>query len=193
MKAGGLRPSLFFRKEILPEPAGEQGARSLVIFEKKVAGVSEQALNRFVLKARRAAGLKGKVNVLVTSSTAMRSLNFRFRGKNKPTDVLSFPSESSSHKSGRRMGLAGELAISADIARQNAARLGHSVSLEIKVLALHGILHLAGFDHERDNGQMARKEAHLRGLLRLPLALIERNDSGSTKPPRVRGSRKRTA
>jgi probable rRNA maturation factor len=70
--------------------------------------------------------------------------------------------------------LAGELAISADIAMQNAARLGHSAALEVKVLTLHGVLHLAGFDHERDNGQMARKEAKLRMALRLPSALIER-------------------
>lgn len=167
----------------------------MVIFNKKIAALSENALNRFVLKARQAAGLRGTVNVLVTGSTEMRSLNFRFRGKNKPTDVLSFPSESSSHQPGKRMRLAGELAISADIARQNAARLGHSVALEIKVLTLHGILHLAGFDHERDNGEMARKEAHLRGLLRLPLTLIERSDSGSrpSKPSQVRGFRKRTA
>lgn len=187
MKAGGLRPSCLLCGQ------GEQEVRSLVIFHKKVTGLSEQSLNRFVLRARQAVGLRRKVDVLVTSSTAMGSLNFRFRGKNKPTDVLSFPWESSSYKGAKRMGLAGEVAISADIARQNAARLGHSVALEIKVLALHGILHLAGFDHERDNGKMARKEAHLRSLLRLPKALIERNDSGSTKPRRVRGSRKRTA
>lgn len=164
-----------------------------MIFEKKVAGLSESALNRFVLRARRAAGLRGRVNVLVTSSTAMRSLNLRFREKDKPTDVLTFPSESSSHRTGRRVQLAGEIAISADIARHNAAQMGHSPALEIKVLALHGILHLAGLDHERDNGKMARKEAHLRGVLRLPTALIERSASGQGGPktPDSRRSRKR--
>jgi len=146
----------------------------LVILDKKVAGLSQKALERFVLKARRAVRLRGTVNVLVTSSTAMRSLNLRFRQKSKPTDVLSFPSESSSHNGGRRAGLAGEIAISADIARQNAARLGHPTALEIKLLALHGILHLAGMDHERDNGEMARMEARLRSVLRLPTGLIER-------------------
>jgi probable rRNA maturation factor len=70
--------------------------------------------------------------------------------------------------------LAGEIAISADVARQNSARLKHSVGEEVKILALHGILHLAGFDHERDNGEMARKEATLRRSLKLPAALIER-------------------
>jgi len=81
-------------------------------------------------------------------------------------------------KGGKSGALAGEIAISADIAAQNAARFGHSPAAEIKVLALHGILHLAGFDHERDNGQMARKEMRLRRLLRLPVALIERTQPG---------------
>lgn len=166
----------------------------MVIFDKKVAGLSENALNRFVLRACRATGLPGRVNVLVTGSAAMRLLNLRFREKNKPTDVLSFPSESKSYKTGKPAGLAGEIAISADIARQNAARLGHSAALEIKVLALHGILHLAGFDHERDNGEMAQKEAHLRKLLRLPTTLIERSGSAAReRSPRVRKASKRTA
>ena len=147
---------------------------ALVILEKKIAGLGEQALGRFVLRARKAAGLRGSVNVLVTRSSAMRALNSQFREKNKATDVLSFPEESRVRGNIR---FAGEIAISADIAAQNAARLGHSVALEIKVLVLHGILHLAGFDHERDNGEMARKEAKLRRALNLPVALIERNSS----------------
>ena len=167
----------------------------MVILEKKVTGLSDKTLERFVLKARRAARLQGTLNVLVTSSTAMRSLNLRFRQKGKPTDVLSFPSESSSHEGRKRAGLAGEIAISADIARQNAARFGHSAALEIKILALHGILHLAGFDHERDNGEMARKEARLRRELGLPTGLIERGRSGEgkSKVQRPGMSPKRTA
>ncbi|HEX3821783.1 MAG TPA: rRNA maturation RNase YbeY [Candidatus Sulfotelmatobacter sp.] len=149
---------------------------ALVIFEKKIAGLREEALGRFVLRARKAAGLQGAVNVLVTTSSAMRALNSQFRGKDKATDVLSFPTESDSR--GRKR-LAGEIAISADIAAHNAKRFGHSAALEIRVLVLHGILHLAGFDHERDNGAMARKEVKLRQALHLPLALIERSlDSG---------------
>jgi probable rRNA maturation factor len=167
----------------------------VVTFEKKVAGLSRNALTRFLLRARRAVGLRGKVDLLVTSSTAMCSLNLRFRGKNMSTDVLSFPSEPTFREPGKRTRGAGEIAISADIARQNALRLGHSPALEIKVLALHGILHLAGLDHERDNGAMARKEAHLRKLLRLPTALIERSGSasGGARPARARRTRKRTA
>ena len=128
-----------------------------------------------MLHARRAVGLRGVPNVVVTSSTAVRTLNRQFRGKNKATDVLSFPSTAPPSRSLRkRVLLAGDIAISADIATQNAARFGHSAAQEVKILALHGILHLAGFDHERDNGTMARKEMTLRQRLHLPAALIER-------------------
>ena len=142
----------------------------MVILQKKVAGLSEAALARFVVRARRAAGVRGRVNLLVTTSAAIRILNRQFRGQDKATDVLSFPSA----ESARKQGLAGEIAISAEVAAQNATRLAHASAQEIKVLALHGILHLAGFDHERDNGEMARKEAKLRRVLGLPVALIER-------------------
>ena len=145
----------------------------MVILQKKIAGLNEATLGRFVLRARKVVGLHASVNLLVTSSAAVRALNRQFRGKNKATDVLSFPHASPASR-GERQKLAGDIAISADIARENSVRLGHPVAQEIKVLALHGILHLAGFDHERDNGEMARKEATLRRALRLPPALIER-------------------
>jgi probable rRNA maturation factor len=154
--------------------------KHLVSLQKKVAGLSESTLERFVLSARKAAGLRATVNVLVTSSAAIRSLNRQFRNQNKATDVLSFPSEPNM-QNGRRLKLAGDVAISADIARQNSARLGHPVAQEIKILVLHGILHLAGFDHERDNGRMARREADLRRALRLPIALIERTQSATSR------------
>ena len=149
----------------------------MIILHKKVAGLSEPSLSRFVLRARQTVGLRGAVNVLVTTSSAMRSLNLQFRGQNKATDVLSFPA--SSIEAHGKKALAGEIAISAEIAAQSAARLGHSVALEIKILVLHGILHLAGFDHERDNGEMARKEAKYRRALRLPLSLTERSLAGA--------------
>ena len=163
----------------------------MVSFKKKIAGLSAASLQRFVLRARKAARLKGAVGVLITSNGEMRSLNDRFRGKDKPTDVLSFPSESSTNV-GQRTPLAGEIAISADIALDNARRLGHPAAAEVKVLVLHGILHLAGFDHERDNGQMARKEASLRRTLRLPSSLTERGNTGSKARTRT-GNRSRSA
>jgi probable rRNA maturation factor len=141
----------------------------LVIFQKRVPDLTDLALNRFITRARRAAALKGLVNVLITSSAEMKSLNRRFRGKDKPTDVLSFPAEPDAQKQ-----FAGEIAISADMASQNARALGHSPAAEVKILVLHGILHLRGFDHECDNGQMARREKQLRAKLRLPQGLIER-------------------
>jgi len=159
----------------------------LVILEKKVAGVTQQGLSRFVQRVRPMAGLPGRVNVLITSNSRMTTLNSRFRGKNQATDVLSFPAAALNGHT-REKTLAGELAISAEIAAQNAVRLGHSPALEVKVLVLHGILHLAGYDHERDNGKMARKEAELRRALKLPAALIERGhvlpDEGAKTSPR---------
>jgi rRNA maturation RNase YbeY len=114
----------------------------------------------------------------------------RFRGKNKATDVLSFPSATPTLVSKSRPGapadlgtradvgvpdIAGDLAISVDTARKQAAGLGHALRVEIKVLMLHGLLHLAGYDHETDEGEMGRLEERLRAKLRLPHGLIERS------------------
>jgi probable rRNA maturation factor len=158
----------------------------LVILQKKIPALTEASLERFLTRARRVARLQGRVNVLVASSGTLRGLNQRFRGKNKTTDVLSFPADSEGQSPKRK--LAGEIAISADIAAQNAFRLGHSAAEEVKILTLHGILHLAGFDHERDNGEMARRELHLRRALRLPAGLIERT-SGKPRSPSSATSR----
>ncbi len=156
----------------------------MVILERKVDGVSVSTLERFVSRARRAVGLRGGVNVLITGNSAIRKLNREFRGKNKSTDVLSFPSESGTVRTGKPKS-AGEIAISADIALQSSFRLGHPVSTELKILILHGVLHLAGFDHERDNGAMARKEDKLRRQLRLPVALIERTVASQSSTSRA--------
>jgi probable rRNA maturation factor len=150
----------------------------LIILQKRMASLSESSLERFLYRARRAAKVNGGVDVLVTSSERMRGLNRQFRGKDKATDVLSFPSFTAMPNKRRRVH-AGEIAISGDIAAQNALRFGHTTAEEVKILILHGILHLAGFDHERDNGEMARKEMKLRQALRLPVALIERKNSAS--------------
>jgi probable rRNA maturation factor len=149
----------------------------LVIFQKRVPDLTELALERFIARARRAAGLGGAVNVLVTTSAEMKSLNRRFRGKDKPTDVLSFPAAADGAKQ-----LAGDIAISAELAAQNARWLGHAPGVEVKILALHGILHLCGYDHERDKGHMARRERKLRRELHLPAGLIERVKISSAAP-----------
>jgi len=142
-------------------------AAEMVIFRKRVAGLSEPALTAFVTRAKRAIRLGGAVAILVTSSRELQELNRRFRGKNKPTDVLSFPAID-------QTGFAGDIAISAEIAARNARLLGHTPAEEVKLLTLHGLLHLAGYDHEHDQGEMTRKERRLRTTLGLPLALIER-------------------
>jgi probable rRNA maturation factor len=149
----------------------------LVILRKSVVGLSDTGLAQFVVRASRASKLKGTVNVLVTGSAELRSLNRRFRAKDQPTDVLSFPPGPSFVN-----GVAGDIAISADIARQNARRLGHSAADEIKILTLHGVLHLVGYDHEHDDGAMARREAALRRSLGLPLGLIERSGKTNRRP-----------
>lgn len=129
-------------------------------------GVSQRSLSSFAERARRAVGLRGEVNVLLTGDAELRRLNRRFRGQDKPTDVLSFPAA--------LPGAAGDIAISADTARANAARFGHAAAAEVNLLLLHGMLHLAGYDHETDAGEMARKETSLRRALALPAALIAR-------------------
>jgi probable rRNA maturation factor len=121
------------------------------------------------------------VNVVLTSDREMRGLNRRFRSKHKPTDVLSFAPIAAVADQ-----FAGDIVISTETAAANAQRLGHSLSQELKILVLHGMLHLAGYDHERDNGQMARKEERLRRQLGLSDGLIRRT---GTQPSRGRTRR----
>ena len=129
-------------------------------------GLTERSLQAFLSLTLKAVRLKRRVTVLVTDDAELRRLNRTFRGKDVETDVLSFPSEMEDY--------AGDIAISADLAARNARRFGHSWPAEIRLLALHGVLHLAGFDHETDGGEMERKEMELRRKLRLPSSLTER-------------------
>lgn len=145
----------------------------MIILKKKLAGVSERSLEAFSVRARKAAGVKWRVQILITSSEELRDLNRRFRHKDKPTDVLSFPAIVD--------GEAGDIAISADIATENAYLLGHSLGEELRILILHGILHLGGHDHEADNGEMEALELELRERLKLPSSLIERTYAGARK------------
>jgi probable rRNA maturation factor len=131
--------------------------------------LARSGLTRFLRRARQAVGLAGEVEVLLTSDAQIKRLNRDFRGKNKPTDVLSFPV--SQEIEGQH---AGDLAISLDTAARQAESFGHSLGQEIRVLMLHGLLHLKGMDHEVDSGEMAAREAELRRELKLPLTLIER-------------------
>jgi probable rRNA maturation factor len=134
--------------------------------------LSNSGLTRFLNRARRAVGLPGEVEVLLADDSTLRSLNKSFRGKNKPTDVLSFPTPA---EIGRAH--AGDLAISLETAARQASAYGHTLRDEVRILLLHGLLHLAGEDHETDDGEMATREATLRRELRLPTTLIERVES----------------
>jgi probable rRNA maturation factor len=109
-------------------------------------------------------------------------MNLQFRGVDKPTDVLSFPAlpEAANCIQG------GDLAISLETAAVQAADHGHTLQTEVKVLILHGLLHLAGYDHERDRGQMRRRESLLRKQFALPTGLIERTLDDRTQPARRR-------
>jgi probable rRNA maturation factor len=127
-------------------------------------------LNRFLRKIQRELGLVGEVNVRITSDREMRRLNREFRGKDMSTDVLSFPPAQNG-----KVKLAGDIAISSKIAQENARALDHSVETELKILLLHGLLHLAGHDHDSDKGEMASLEQRLRAKLKLPTGLIERS------------------
>ena len=111
---------------------------------------------------------------LVTSDAEVRRLNRQFRGQNSATDVLSFPASEKNGPPESKNGFAGDLAISVDRARRQAAEHGHSLEDELRILILHGALHLTGLDHENDAGRMARAEARWRRRLGLPQGLIER-------------------
>lgn len=145
-------------------------ASGSVVMHRAVPRLTAASLARFVTRAQRAIGLRGETHIVVGGNRLLRELNRRFRKKNRSTDVLSFPPALAGGA-----GLAGDLAISAELAAANARRLGHGTAEEVKILALHGLLHLAGYDHERDRGEMAREEQRLRRRLGLPAGLIERH------------------
>ena len=143
--------------------------------------ITRAVVARFLARAQKAVGLAGQVHVLLADDATLKRLNKTFRGKNKATDVLSFPAGPSTVFFGEPDApeLAGDLAISLETAARQAGRFGHTLLEEVKILLLHGLLHLAGFDHETDTGEMAAREAELRAGLGLPAGLIAR----SSKPP----------
>jgi probable rRNA maturation factor len=104
-----------------------------------------------------------EITCLITDDEELRRLNRQFRGADYPTDVLSFPCDAG-----------GEIAISLNRAATQAAEHGHSIDAEVRILMLHGALHLTGLDHETDAGEMARAETRWRKRLGLPCGLIER-------------------
>lgn len=138
----------------------------LITYRRKPATLDVESLQSFaeVLRDRVARGRD--FHCRITNDAELRSLNARFRGTDYPTDVLSFPQEGADSL--------GDIAISVERARQQAREWQHSAEDEIRILMLHGILHLLGMDHETDSGRMKRSETRWRGKLGLPTGLIER-------------------
>ncbi len=106
------------------------------------------------------------MTVAIVSDARVRALNRQYRRKDTATDVLSFPSD--------ERGYLGDVVIAAGVAKRQAGEAGHPLTTELRVLALHGLLHLLGYDHERDDGRMARLERRLRRRGGLREGLIER-------------------
>ena len=148
--------------------------KMIVIEAARAKTLGKRDLNRFLACATEALGLTGEFSVLLTGDERLRALNLQFRGLDKPTDVLSFPALPEAAKSSQ----GGDVAISLETAAAQAAEHGHPLQVEVKILILHGLLHLAGYDHERDRGQMRRREVLLRKQFALPAGLVERSRRG---------------
>ena len=128
------------------------------------------SLKKFLGRVRSLVDLPaGSLTVCFVTEVEITRLNQTYRGKSDPTDVLSFPAGRSADRNFSRSAAAylGDIAISPVVARRNAQRFGRSLEGELRVLILHGVLHLMGFDHETDSGEMDRREARLRRRLRL--------------------------
>ena len=126
------------------------------------------SLEKFVRKVKRELRLDGReVSICLVSDAEMARLNKKYRKKSKPTDVLSFPSNDAAAFRRASAKSLGDLAIAPMVARRNAKRFGRTLPDELRILILHGVLHLMGYDHESDSGQMERRERFLRRRLGL--------------------------
>lgn len=137
--------------------------------------VKLDSLDKFLRKTAKEIGLRpGCVAVRLITNAEMARLNETYRKKKGPTDVLSFPSEGQGEPGGlarqirwARGKFLGDIAIAPAVARKNAKSLGRTLPQELQVLILHGVLHLLGYDHESDQGEMERIEMRLRRRLRI--------------------------
>jgi probable rRNA maturation factor len=142
---------------------------STVTFERAQTEVRPAALLRFARRLQTEVAGGRAFDCLIAGDARLRRLNREFRGIDAATDVLSFPADP---EAGSRR--AGDIAISLARARAQARQFGHSTEREIRILMLHGLLHLLGQDHATDGGRMARAEKRWRARLGLPAGLIER-------------------
>ena len=173
--------------------AGQDGARLRVTVSDEWGGSVAAAadLDRWLARVA-PARTAGTVNVALVSDGRVRALNRRYRGRDYATDVLSFPARgpartdasSSTHDPSSQLSsrCLGEIVIARGVAQRQARSAGHSHGTELRVLALHGLLHLLGYDHERDAGAMARVEHRLRVKGGLQASLLERHARGAAGP-----------
>jgi len=144
---------------------GRPSGRPLLVDVVKPASVRVPGLAAW-LQSVAPARARGAITVAIVSDARVRALNRQYRKKDKATDVLSFTSE--------ERGFLGDVVIASGVAARQAREAGHSLATEVRVLALHGLLHLLGYDHERDDGRMARLERRLRKRGGLTEGVIER-------------------
>lgn len=142
---------------------------SPVLFRVSARGLSRRSLAEFARRLKDEVAGGREFCCLISDDAELQRLNREFRRRDYPTDVLSFPVPPRN-----RNGALGEIAISYDRARQQALEHGHDTADELRILLLHGVLHLTGLDHERDTGRMARVEKRWRKHFGLPAGLIER-------------------
>jgi probable rRNA maturation factor len=134
------------------------GLDVLLLNRQRRRPVRPERLRRVLRRAAETLAIDGEVSLVLTGDRAVRVLNARYRGKDRPTDVLSFPG-------GGGAGELGDIVISVETAARNARAHGRTLGRELDVLALHGFLHVLGYDHETDDGTMDRLERRLRRRL----------------------------
>jgi probable rRNA maturation factor len=160
----------------MPSPEG-----STVTFRRVPATLKRRTIGNFARRLQVEIAKGRPFDCLITGDAELRRLNRDFRGKDYATDVLSFPADPAAARVPvRQAGVPaplGSIAISLARARAQARDFGHATEDEIRILILHGVLHLLGYDHETDSGRMARAEKRWRARLGLPNGLIERVQS----------------
>ncbi len=142
------------------------GKRSSILFRKTIPKEDRSVLRAFAEELAEKVLEAKSFDCLISNDKQLHQLNLQFLGADYPTDVLSFPSGEDENL--------GELAISIERAAEQAAAQGHGLVDELKILMLHGVLHLKGMDHETDRGQMRRVETKWRKVFGLGAGLIER-------------------
>jgi probable rRNA maturation factor len=149
----------------------------VIVDRQRKHAVRKQDITRVLRGAAEALGVEGEIALVFAGDAFLRKLNRDYRFKDKPTDVLSFPGPD------KDMGL-GDVIISVETARDNAARQNRSLDRELEILALHGFLHVLGYDHETDQGQMDALEKQLRArlLTRQGPSAARRSSSSPRRP-----------